>query len=176
MCVIENIDSDNNGILNFEEIDAVQEISIENASNLNGIEYFHNLKLLDCTSCSLTNLDFSHNPKLANAVAYGQRTESDGIVTYSYEDAILIVRSDVEIYTGIPYYDNRIIINEANFPDANFREFVKSFDLNGDGGLVQAELDAVTEIVADGLGIESLVGIEFFANLTSLSVAGNSLT
>ena len=121
----------------------------------------------------IENLNLSSHTGFAEAVAYGTRTVIDESVRNEKDGFVLITDSDVAIYTGIPYYDDRIIINEANFPDATFREFVKSFDLNGDEGLVQAELDAVTEIAADNLGIESITGIGFFTNLTSLSLAGN---
>ena len=173
--VSENIDVNGDHFLDFDEFDAVQDISIENAEDLTGIELFRNLILLDCSGSDLSTLDLSHNLQLANAVAYGERIESGGVVTYSYGNAILIAGSGVAIHTGIPYYDDRIIINEDNFPDDNFREYVHTFDLNGDGGLVQNEIDAVTEIAVDGLGIETLDGIEFFTNLISLSVAENQL-
>jgi len=69
-----------------------------------------------------------------------------------------------------------IAIDESAFPDEAFREYVKTFDLNNDGKLYQSELDNVTEIDVDGLGIESLQGIEYFTSLSSLKCAKNSLT
>lgn len=68
-------------------------------------------------------------------------------------------------------------INETNFPDANFRDYVKtSFDKDGDGELSEAEINAVTNIQVDNKGISDLAGIEYFAGLQILSCNRNQLT
>ena len=71
---------------------------------------------------------------------------------------------------------NTIAINAANFPDANFRTVVSTFDKNGDGKLNEAEIAAVTEIDCSGKNISSLKGIEYFTALTYLDCNGNQLT
>ena len=71
---------------------------------------------------------------------------------------------------------NTIAINAANFPDANFRAVVSTFDKNGDGKLNESEITAVTEIDCSGKNISSLKGIECFTALTSLQCYGNQLT
>ncbi len=71
---------------------------------------------------------------------------------------------------------NTIAINEANFPDANFRAVVSTFDKNGDGKLNEAEIAAVTEIDCSGKNISSLKGIKCFTALTTLRCYGNQLT
>ncbi len=56
-----------------------------------------------------------------------------------------------------------VAINEENFPDAIFREYVSTnLDTDGDGALSDAEIEAVTSIDVSGDGISSLQGIEFF--------------
>ena len=67
-------------------------------------------------------------------------------------------------------------INEANFPDANFRTVVSTFDKNGDGKLNEAEIAAVTEIYCSEKSISSLKGIEHFTALTELRCSNNRLT
>ncbi len=69
-------------------------------------------------------------------------------------------------------------INEITFPDEVFREYVvKNFDKDSDGSLSKAEKDAVTEIRIEGKEeLESLKGIEYFVNLTSLNCPWNNLT
>ena len=67
-------------------------------------------------------------------------------------------------------------INEANFPDANFRAVVSTFDKNGDEQLDDAEIAAVTEIDCSGKNISSLKGIGCFTALTYLACVGNQLT
>ena len=67
-------------------------------------------------------------------------------------------------------------INTRNFPNKTFREYVKQFDLTGNGALNQAELDQVTEIDVAGKKIANLKGIAYFTSLTSLNCGNNKLT
>ena len=70
----------------------------------------------------------------------------------------------------------KVAINEANFPDANFRSFVSdNYDTNKDGYLIGDEL-AVTTMDVSGKGITNLKGIEHFTSLTSLNCSNNVLT
>ena len=59
------------------------------------------LTYLDVSGNSLTQLDVSNNPALANCVAYGDKSEVDGVVTYSDANTTLIANKGVEI-TGVP--------------------------------------------------------------------------
>ena len=77
-------------------------------------------------------------------------------------------------------------IDEAHFPDSNFREFVtQKFDTNPkDGTLSKDELAKVTDLncdksysgVTDDEKIKSLKGIEYFTSLKTLSCRRNLLT
>ena len=68
-------------------------------------------------------------------------------------------------------------INETNFPDANFREYVSSrFDSDEDGILSDDEAGEVTEIFRTSASFRSIQGIEFFPNLVSINVTENQLT
>ena len=72
-------------------------------------------------------------------------------------------------------------INDTNFPDPVFQQYVKDnidkADTTGqkDGKLSQAERDAVTEINIDKKNCTDLTGIAYFANLTTLSCEHNGL-
>ena len=68
-------------------------------------------------------------------------------------------------------------INKSNFPDPNFRKYVKdNFDTNvSDDKLDQTELDRVTEINLYQRPVSSLQGIEFFKNLTKLDCTDDKL-
>ncbi len=74
-----------------------------------------------------------------------------------------------------------VAINETNFPDANFREFVKQYDTDSEGDpgygiLSQAERDAVTEMNdCWGENIGDLTGIEHFTKLEALDCSHNEL-
>ena len=70
-----------------------------------------------------------------------------------------------------------VAIDEANFPDPKFREYVKKFDTSGDDDILsQAELDAVKKIDVEDKGITNLKGVEYFTELMGLECAKNKLT
>jgi hypothetical protein len=68
-------------------------------------------------------------------------------------------------------------INETNFPDDVFREFVASeFDENEDGFLSANEIEGFTYIDVREKGISDLTGIEYFSSLYELNCNYNQLT
>lgn len=73
-------------------------------------------------------------------------------------------------------------INDTNFPDQDFLQYVKdnidTADTTGqkDGKLSQAERDAVTEISITNTNCTDLTGIAYFANLKILYCSDNKLT
>ncbi len=69
-----------------------------------------------------------------------------------------------------------IAIDETNFPDENFRNWVLAQDYGQDGVLTEAEIAGVTEIDVSRKNISSLRGIEYFTELTKLYCNGNQLT
>ena len=70
-----------------------------------------------------------------------------------------------------------IIINDKNFPDANFRSYVMSnFDKDKSGSFSQEELDAVTAIYVNNQNISSLKGVEFFEQVRWIHCYRNQLT
>ena len=67
-------------------------------------------------------------------------------------------------------------INEANFPDTNFRAYIaESFDINQDGKLSEEECLAVQKIDVSGMQIKSLKGICRFIELRDLNASDNLL-
>ncbi len=68
-------------------------------------------------------------------------------------------------------------INDTNFPDPVFQQYVKdNIDTaDKDGKLSKAERDAVTTISIDNQNCTDLTGIAYFANLTTLSCKQNRL-
>ena len=69
-----------------------------------------------------------------------------------------------------------IAIDETNFPDENFRNWVLAQDYGQDGVLTEAENAGVTYINVSGRNIASLKGIEYFTALTDLYCTNNQLT
>ena len=89
-----------------------------------------------------------------------------------------------QAYPGLYYitlYDNIVVqfqvaVNEQNFPDTNFRNWVKAQSYGSDGILTKAEIAAVTGIDVSDKSISSLKGIEYFTALTELKCFFNQLT
>ena len=73
--------------------------------------------------------------------------------------------------------EDEIAINDVNFPDAVFREYVQSnFDKDSNGILSSSEISAVRSIDVQNEVISSLKGIEYFSALTDLNCNTNKLT
>ena len=66
----------------------------------------------------------------------------------------------------------QVEIDDVNFPDANFRNYVATFDADGDGELSEVEIAAVTKIEINT--VADFTGIENFTNLTVLYSRNNS--
>ena len=73
-------------------------------------------------------------------------------------------------------YEVSYAINEKNFPDAAFRNYLLAQDYGKDGKITEDEIKTVTWINVEEMGIKSLKGIEIFTELTSLYCSDNQLT
>ena len=69
-----------------------------------------------------------------------------------------------------------VVINEENFPDANFRTYLQEQWYGEDGVITEAEIKGITSIFVDRRGISSLKGIEHFTALRWLYCLDNQLT
>lgn len=67
-------------------------------------------------------------------------------------------------------------INDANFPDANFRNWVLKQTYGADGVLTDTEISGVNLINVSEKNIQSLKGIEYFTMLTTLYCYSNQLS
>ena len=86
----------------------------------------------------------------------------------------------VEVYiNGIPaseYGDNSIVIDETNFPDANFRNYLLQQSYGSDGKITEEEIAEINRINVWRCNITSLKGIEYFVALQRLFCGNNQLT
>ena len=78
-------------------------------------------------------------------------------------------------------YDNieiklEVAVNNQNFPDTNFRNWVKSLSYGSDGILTKAEIAKVITINVSEKSISNLKGIEYFTALKRLECYENQLT
>lgn len=69
-----------------------------------------------------------------------------------------------------------IEINEENFPDNNFRNYLLSQSYGKDGKISESEIQNAKIINIYGMNIRSLKGIEYFTALTDLICSNNQLT
>ena len=69
-----------------------------------------------------------------------------------------------------------IAINETNFPDENFRNWILSQEYGQDGVLTDEEIAEVTYIGVSYQNISNLKGIEYFTALKNLYVSSGILT
>ena len=67
-----------------------------------------------------------------------------------------------------------VTINSTNFPDANFRSYLLSEYPSGT--ITTAQLNARTELILENKGISDMTGVQYFTQLTKLSLYYNNLT
>lgn len=70
----------------------------------------------------------------------------------------------------------QVVINETNFPDDNFRNFLLSESFGADGVLTTNEIANEFYMEVYGKEIASLKGIEFFTELKEIDCSHNKLT
>ena len=96
-------------------------------------------------------------------------------VTYLYDCGKNSWKTFTLNVTVVP--DGSIVIDASNFPDPNFRAYVKEkLDKDNNNCLSESEREAVKEIHVNGKGITTLEGIQNFPYLKYLYCAQNQLT
>ncbi len=98
-----------------------------------------------------------------------------GIVGYMPQSSLSIGSFTANAATDT--ISESVEINEANFPDENFRKYIKeTLDADGDGVLSAEEIADVTVFEVNSMGISDLTGIEYFTSLETLWCYANKLT
>lgn len=87
-------------------------------------------------------------------------------------DGMLMVSININ-FEEEPVVVEGVNINEDNFPDKKFRNWLLSQSYGTDAVITDAEMATITTISAPGCGIKDLTGIEYFTELTKINV-GNS--
>lgn len=72
-------------------------------------------------------------------------------------------------------FETSLPINEKNFPDPNFRNYIKTYKADGKNVLTVEQQRNVTTIEINNKGVSDLKGIEAFPNLTELDCGNNSI-
>lgn len=81
--------------------------------------------------------------------------------------------SENEVFNN---YTSEIEINETNFPDKIFRDYVEEYDDDNNGSLSEVEIANIITIEVDYKNITNLKGIEYFSFLKELNCRNNALT
>ncbi|MCM1298864.1 MAG: FecR domain-containing protein [Firmicutes bacterium] len=122
-----------------------------------------------CKSCGKVSVweypALSHRIEIAKEV-----TETvNGVGDYAVTEYYCSMCSS--LITKDPLY-----LSEENFPDPVFRKYVEeNIDMDTDGRLGDAECGRVKIIRVDGMGIDTLEGIEYFYNLETLYCRSNNI-
>ena len=108
-------------------------------------------------------------------IVSGGSIDENGIITLSGNKATYEykINDDITITCSIVV---GTAINEENFPDEKFRNWILAQKYGEDGALTAEEIAAVTEINVSNKSISDLTGIEYFTALTSLNCDGDQLT
>ena len=115
--------------------------------------------------------------------SYRTRTKTETTI-YTYERKIWSDWSNWST-TKVTSSDTRVVetkeasgvlIDENNFPDEYFRDFVKQYDVNEDGYLSSTETEGVVKFEFAQKGISSLAGIECFQDLRYLYCGLNQIS
>ncbi|MCR5849086.1 MAG: hypothetical protein K6G92_00020 [Bacteroidaceae bacterium] len=98
-------------------------------------------------------------------------------ISYRGMKLMSVYDGDVCIFESDDLMANPAVeINEENFPDENFRNWVLSQEYGKDGVLTEEEIAEVTRMDLSTKKILNLKGIEFFTELTWLNCTNNQLT
>ena len=97
---------------------------------------------------------------------------SNGIYSFTMPDGVMMMTITIN-FEKIPEIVSGVNINETNFPDNHFREWLLSQSYGKDAVITDAEMSGITKITARGCNIQDLSGIENFKQLTNLDVGNN---
>ena len=90
---------------------------------------------------------------------------------------LLLLHLLLAMFFGAQTVKASVVLNEANFPDANFRTYISQKTGVSVGGIISdATLASITNINTSYKNISSLQGIEYFTELTELVCRNNNLT
>mgnify|MGYP002551499113 CR=1 FL=1 len=172
---------------------ALTALNLSSNSKLTNLSASGNIREITLTGntfdlSSLPGFDASRMSGLTDGKVSGSTLTVDGnaaVVTYSYDlgytgTELDDAEKDVIFTLAIAGRGTDIAINETNFPDKDFREFLldkeANIDRNQDGKLSTGEIALVQDIDVYDMEIADLTGIEYFTELKYLDCAGNHLT
>lgn len=169
------------GLANPSEVDALVEVKGEDYDGLNSTATF-DVSTVANPGDTVVILHFNETTQeweyVGEETVGEDNTVSGDFTSYS-PVAFIVVSKDNntgETGSGDVQEDGNVLINETNFPDENFRNYVKNnLDADGNGKLSETERN-ITYLNVSGQNIASLEGVEYFTHLTQLYCGANKLT
>jgi Leucine-rich repeat (LRR) protein len=149
-------------------------VDCQNNTNLSELNInSEDLYILFCYGTKLDTLDVSSCPKLFDTYMQGEFSQTSSYDRYYWKDGSTIkgeIRcnksAEIEGDLGIP-------VNQPNFPDPVFREFISNdVDLNRNGWLSPLEIEKCTGIGPEDLDFHNVKGIEFLTEMDNLLIDG----
>ena len=120
----------------------------------------------------LTDYHFKEIKFLDNnqAVDVSTSVDDNGVYSFAMPDGVTYLNVQV-IFEETYIPPTGVNINEENFPDKNFRNWLIAQSYGKDKVITDQEMAGIMKIVAQGCGIEDLTGIQFFTKLIELDVS-----
>ena len=183
--------------LDLRQYNRLSRLVCSSCAGLTSLKVNSSIDYLDCSKCSLNSLDVS-----ACTDIYYLDCSGNGIKTIDISNSVtmeMLISGDYKVsdteYSGyVNRYSSKlkfdagttikrisgaqdkvVEINESNFPDMNFRNYLKSFDVDGDGWFNKLEILKVKTISVSNKNITNLDGIKYFTNLRILSCDNNMI-
>ena len=160
--------------LNVSNNDILKQLNLSGCSHLRSLDASSTIKL--------KTLDIGDCPYLVtvyNKTLYWDDIEKAYTGTILDKECFFKIDEDnISVNKGTVDYSEIVVkIDSTNFPDAQFRKFVKEYlDDNDDGNLSRLEIINATSVTVLNKNISDLKGIEYLTDLTYLNVSSNSLT
>ncbi|HHX36676.1 MAG TPA: hypothetical protein GX717_01685 [Clostridiaceae bacterium] len=165
--IVNNFDNDKNGYLSTDEVESVTRIKVsvkyhnidDEIESLKGVEYFPNLKILDCNYNWIATLDVSNNPLLTELFCNSNELTS---LNLQQNPALKILECSYNQLTNLDTSQNPLLTELACYGNE-----LTSLDVSVNPELEQIECyhNQLTEL---NLGTAS--------NITKLSCLNNNLT
>lgn len=118
----------------------------------------------ECPVCGAEGALAENCGKYAEPAAEGKASQPEGEELQENQDSDMpdtqseaaLAQMSGEGENGVAVQSAGVAIDDTNFPDANFRTFVKKFDTNKDDSLSDTEIAAVKKINCSRKGITNL--------------------
>ena len=145
------------------------QLDLKNNGLLQQLSCFDNsIKTLDFRSCPELTIIIDENDKRS---IRGHYTWGEGTNTIAADTFVWVITETIQKLD-----ESGTLINEQNFPDPVFREYLKSFDKSGNGRLGDTEKRDITSLDLKKRNITTLKGIEFLTYLERLDCSSNKLS